>query len=147
MTLEPLVVEFTVDAEPGRAFDLWTGRTAMWWPKGHTMSGEEDVDIIFDGRPGGRIYERTRDGAEHEWGEIIDWDPPGRITYWWHVFFDRSEATTVEVRFTPHGDSGTAVTITQTGFEVLGEKGVERRNRTFSAWASLTDLYAAACET
>ncbi len=147
MAVEPLVVEFTVAATAERAFDLWANRTELWWPRGHTMSGEDQVSIIFEAEQGGRIYERASDGAEHEWGEVLRWDPPQRLTYLWHVFFDRSEATTVEVAFAQVGERETTVTITQTGFEALGAAGIERRQRTVNAWAALTGLYRQACAT
>ena len=143
--IEPLVVEFTVATSPSHAFDMWANRTALWWPRGHTMGDSDDYEIIFEGRPGGRVYERIGDGTEHEWGEVLDWDPPHRIRYLWHLFFDRSEATTVEVRFAAAGEADTTVTLTQNGFERLGDAGVTRRERTGSAWAELGRHYEAAC--
>jgi uncharacterized protein YndB with AHSA1/START domain len=139
-----MVVEFTVEAEAEHAFDLWANRAELWWPKGHTMSGSDGCQIIFEGRSGGRVFERTPQGEEHEWGDVLDWEPPRRIRYLWHLFFDRSEATTVDVTFVPKG-ARTAVRIRQTGFELLGDAGVERRQRTGNAWAAITELYAEAC--
>ena len=147
MTIEPLVVEVSVGVGPERAFDVWANRTALWWPPGHTMSDTDDYEILFEGRPGGRIFERSEDGTEFEWGEVLEWDPPHRIRYLWHLFFDRAEATTVEVRFVPSGEESTVVTITQTGFEQLGAAGPGRRERTGNAWAAITQLYVAACTT
>ncbi len=34
---------------------------------------------------GGRIYERTPTGVEHEWGEVTVWEPPTRLGYRWHL--------------------------------------------------------------
>ena len=142
--LEPLVVEFTVQTDPQRAFELWAHRTSMWWPQGHRMA-DGDSEIIFEGYPGGRIYERGSDGVEHGWGEVLDWEPPTRLRYLWHIFFDRAEATTVEVRFDAAASDATTVTITQTGFEALGDAGPARRERTGSAWAAITAPYVEAC--
>lgn len=143
--LEPLIVEFTVRTNPDRAFELWAERTGLWWPPGHKMAGS-DSEIVFEGHPGGRIYERSADGVEHGWGEVLDWEPPTRLRYLWHIFFDRAEATTVEVRFDAIGTDATTVTITQTGFERLGDAGPARRERTGSAWAAITAPFVAACE-
>lgn len=143
--IDPLIVEFTVDSAPPQAFDLWANRTRLWWPRGHTMSGTEEYDIIFEGWPGGRVFERSAVGDEHDWGEVIDWEPPHRLRYLWHLFFDRSEATTVEVQFKASG-SGTAVTITQVGFEQLGDAGPPRRERTGNAWAIISALFVDACK-
>ena len=52
---------------------------------------------------GGRIYERTADGVEHDWGVVTVWDPPKRLAYLWHLGRDRSEATDVDIRFVARG--------------------------------------------
>ena len=96
---EPLVVEFDVRATPEHAFDVWTRRAALWWPRSHTLSGQPE-SIMFEPRPGGRVFERAANGVEHDWGEVLDWAPPTRVRYLWHLFFDRSEATEVELTFT-----------------------------------------------
>lgn len=141
--IEPIDLEFEVDAGVDHAFEMWTGRTALWWPRGHTLSKAEDLTIAFEPRPGGRIYERTGDGSEHDWGEIVEWDPPHSLTYLWFLFFDRREATTVQVTFSPT-PAGTSVRIFQSGFERLGEAGQERRTRTTMAWETIGDRFAAA---
>jgi uncharacterized protein YndB with AHSA1/START domain len=99
--MEPLRVEFTVACDAARAFSLWAEQTTRWWPHGHSVSAERGLTVTFEPRPGGRIYERTRDGTEHDWGEVLVWEPPHRLVYLWHLRFDRSDATEVEVTFTP----------------------------------------------
>ena len=138
--IEPIRVAFTVDASPSHAFDVWVRRPAMWWPRSHTVSGTDDLAIVFEEQVGGRIYERSADGAEHEWGEVTEWDPPRRVSYLWHLFFDRSEATSITVTFQPDG-SGTAVELTQDGFDRLGTAGQVRRDRTEHAWGAVTGEY------
>jgi uncharacterized protein YndB with AHSA1/START domain len=139
--MEPIEVEFSVTAAPDHAFRMWTERTALWWPPGHTITKSGEVAITFEPRPGGRIYERAADGSEHDWGEILHWDPPHGLSYLWFLFFDRSEATEVRVSFTPT-DGGTDVTLRQTGFDRLdAEVAEERRERTAMAWSSLAELY------
>jgi hypothetical protein len=140
MTAEqPLVVEFEVGVAPGRAFELWTERTALWWPASHTMSGDPE-QITFEPRAGGRIVEHAS-GAEHAWGEVLVWDPPTRLRCLWHPFFDRAEATELEITFGPT-DAGTSVRLEQRGFERLGEKGAQRRDRTSGAWAVVGAAFA-----
>lgn len=138
---EPLVVEFEVDAPVAHAFDVWTRRCSTWWPPSHTISGDPAA-ITFEPHGGGRIVERSAAGHEHDWGEVLDWDPPVRLRYLWHLFFDRAEATEVEVTFTPV-DGRTAVRLEQRGWDRLGAAGIERRDRTRAAWAVITQHYAA----
>ena len=139
--MEPIVVEFDVRATPEHAFDVWTSRPSLWWPRSHTVSQDPELTVVFEPFPGGRIYERGSDGAEHEWGEVILWEPPARLNYLWHLFFDRSEATEITVTFTAK-EQGSRVRLVQTGFEKLGEAvGPERRNRTNHAWLEVTGHY------
>ena len=72
---------------------------------------------------------------------MILWEPPARLNYLWHLFFDRSEATEITVTFTAI-EEGSKVRLVQTGFEKLGEVvGPERRNRTNHAWLEVTGNY------
>jgi len=142
---EPLIVEFEVRVAPAHAFDVWTSRCGSWWPAGHTVSGDP-ASIVFEPRAGGRILERAHDGQEHDWGSVIDWEPPSRLRYRWHLFFDPSEATEVEVTFSASGERGTVVRLEQRGWERLGETGQTRRARTGQAWTALVVDYARACE-
>jgi uncharacterized protein YndB with AHSA1/START domain len=141
---DPLVLEFEVGVPPARAFEVWTRRCATWWPPSHTISGDPAA-ITFEPRAGGRIVEVAPGGGEHDWGEVLDWEPPSRLRYLWHLFFDRSEATEVEVTFSEAGD-GTTVRLEQRGFERLGEAGPARRTRTEGAWRSITAEFVRACE-
>jgi uncharacterized protein YndB with AHSA1/START domain len=143
MSIEPLIVEFEVAVTPAHAFETWTRRCAMWWPPSHTPSGDPSA-ITFEPHTGGRIFERAQ-GSERDWGEILDWEPPGRLRYLWHLFFDRSEATEVEVTFTAT-TTGTAVRLAQSGWERLGVAGAERRERTGTAWGMLAEHFIQACQ-
>jgi uncharacterized protein YndB with AHSA1/START domain len=139
---EPLVLEFEVGVPPAQAFDAWTRRCASWWPASHTVSGQPAA-ITFEPRSGGRIVERAPDGGEHQWGTILDWQPPTRLRYVWHLFFDPSEATEVEITFSGRDDR-TAVRLEQRGFERLGDAGPTRRERTRHAWTAITARFVAA---
>ena len=144
--MTPIVVEFTVAASQRHAFEVWAHRTSLWWPRDHTMSGADDLDIVYEGHPGGRIFERTREGVEHDWGRIVEWDPPRRLAYSWHLFFDPEEATDMTVTFNDV-DDGTSVRIEQTGWERLGAAGPPRRQKTNEVWLLMSELYSEACRT
>jgi uncharacterized protein YndB with AHSA1/START domain len=143
--MEPLELDFIVSCPPERAFELWAERTSLWWPHGHSVSGEPGLTVTFEPQPGGRIYERTPGGAEHDWGEVLVWEPPHRLAYLWHLRFDRADATEVEVSFAAAG-RGTAVSIVHRGWERLGAKGPERRERNREGWAGVTEHYRRVCD-
>jgi uncharacterized protein YndB with AHSA1/START domain len=142
--MEPISLAFTVDCPPARAFALWAERTTLWWPPGHSVSGAPAL-VAFEPRPGGRIFERDAGGAEHEWGEVLAWEPPRRLRYTWHLRADRADATEVQISFEP-AEEGTLVRIEHSGWERLGARAAERRERNERGWAGLLPHYVAACQ-
>jgi uncharacterized protein YndB with AHSA1/START domain len=137
MSLEPLVIEFELSVPPAAAFAVWTERCATWWPRAHTISGDPSA-ITFEPRPGGRIVEHAG-GEEHPWGTVLDWEPPRRLRYLWHLFSTPSEATEVEVTFVGQG-AHTAVRLEQRGWDRLGEVGAPRREKTAEVWQRLASV-------
>jgi hypothetical protein len=71
----PLRITFEVACAAEHAFDVWTSRIGTWWPTDHTVTGQRDLLVVLEGEVGGRIFERTSDGVEHDWGEVTDWEP------------------------------------------------------------------------
>ena len=142
--IEPIRLSFEVNCPADRAFDVWTARIDQWWPADHTVSGEADARVILERRPGGRIFERTASGTEHDWGEVTIWEPPRRLGYLWHLRRDRGDATEVEIQFIDRGDFTTRVEIEHRGWEVLGAEGESWRDRNRGGWATLLPHFVAA---
>jgi uncharacterized protein YndB with AHSA1/START domain len=142
--MEPLKLEFTVSCSPKHAFDVWAFQATKWWPRDHPRSGNRDLTVTFEPRIGGRIFERDPDGVEHEWGEVLVWEPPHRLSYLWHIYGDRAEATEGDVRFAAAGGV-TMVPIVHTGWERLGGRGEELRKRNRHGWDVLTSHFRRAC--
>ena len=142
--IEPIRIAFEVACPATHAFDVWTTRIGQWWPPDHTVTAEPDLTVVLERRPGGRIFERTRDGAEHDWGEVTVWDPPRRLAYLWHLRRDRADATEVEIRFVDQGAATTLVEIEHRGWERLGAEGESWRDRNHGGWATLLPHFKAA---
>ncbi len=104
--IAPLRISFDVECPSEHAFTVWTTRIDAWWPRDHTVTGNADLVVLEPGL-GGRIFERTLDGTEHEWGEVTSWDPPRELAYRWHLGADPATATEVAIRFRPEGDART----------------------------------------
>ena len=141
--IEPIRLAFDVDCRPDHAFEVWTARIDRWWPADHTASGDAATHVVLEGRPGGRIFERTPAGAEHDWGEVTVWEPPTRLAYLWHLRRDRADATEVEIRFVDRGDATTRVEIEHRGWERLGAEGASWRDRNLAGWSTLLPHYEA----
>jgi uncharacterized protein YndB with AHSA1/START domain len=142
--IEPLRIAFKVGCSPERTFELWTEHTSTWWPTSHTVSAQAGVDVIIEPGVGGRIYERTAQGDEHDWGQVTRWEPPNRIAYLWHLRQDRADATEVEITFAAAPPAGTSVSIEHRGWERLGARGPERRGQNDRGWAGLLPHFQAA---
>jgi hypothetical protein len=142
---EPLRIAFDVRCPRTHAFRVWTANISQWWPTDHTVTGMSDVDIVLEPKVGGRIFERTAAGAVHEWGEVTVWDPPARLGYLWHLRQDRADATVVDIVFHDHGTS-TRIEISHDGWERLGGKGPDLRERNLGGWTTLLPHFVAAAE-
>lgn len=134
---DPLHFSFDIDCAPARAFELWTSRTSTWWPADHSVSGSADLEVIFEQQVGGRVYERTPSGDEHDWGEVTAWEPPGLVAYTWHLRTDPAEATDVEIRFLPTDQGRTRVEIEHRGWERIGGLADQRREGNRRGWDAI----------
>ena len=139
--IEPLRMSFEVSCPVAHAFDVWTSKIARWWPADHSVSGENGLQVVLEGRPGGRIFERTAAGTEHEWGEVVVWEPPRRLAYLWHLRRDRADATEVDIRFIDQGNATTRVEIEHRGWERLGAAGPSWRDANRGGWSTLLVAY------
>src|SRR5438034_1190213 len=68
-----------------KAFRAWTEQIDLWWPKGHSRSGDPRTTVVLERRLGGRLYERTLEGVEYAWGQVIAWDSPRHFAFHWYL--------------------------------------------------------------
>jgi uncharacterized protein YndB with AHSA1/START domain len=114
-----------VAAPPEHAFRVFTEQIHTWWPlRTHAVEPEQAETVVLEGFRGGRLFERTADGAEHKWGTIVAWDPPNRLGYTWHPGRGEETAQEVELTFTAE-DEGTRVDLRHWGWEKLGGRMAE----------------------
>jgi len=134
---EPLRLSFEVECPAPHAFRTWTAGIARWWPPSHSVSADPGLAVVLEGRVGGRIFERTPAGVEHDWGQVTVWEPPQRLAYLWHMRRDRADATEVEISFVAVGGGRTRVDIEHRGWERLGALGPDWRAANRNGWAGL----------
>ena len=94
-----------VDVVPARAFELFID-LGRWWPLAtHKIAEPAGEFVVLEPFVGGRWYERSRDGAETDWGRVLAFDPPRRILLTWLMGSDwkhepdPNRASEIEVTF------------------------------------------------
>jgi uncharacterized protein YndB with AHSA1/START domain len=133
----------TVRAAPERAFRAFTEEIGRWWPlaEGFAYAGDRAQDMFLEGREGGRVYERSRDGEEFHIGTVTVYDPPSRVVFTWGEATEEWDAPTeVEVRFTEDG-GGTRVDLEHRGFEGIGAAAEDTAKEYQGGWAAVLDRY------
>ena len=140
----PLTVSFDVACSAGaRVRRVDVGHRHVVAHRSHRDRAGR-APIVLEAGVGGRIFERTSDGVEHDWGQVTAWEPPTRLGYLWHLGQDRADATEVEIRFVARGATATRVEIEHRGWERLGAAGDERRVRNQGGWRPLLPHFRAA---
>ena len=142
VTAAPLLRSVTVAVPVERAFEVFTRRIGDWWPlQTHGCFGEQASTVTLER---GVLVERSTDGNEAVWGELLAWEPPTRVAFTWHPGYpDGAAATEVEVRFHEHGGT-TVVELEHRGWERLGSRAGETRASYASGWPTVLARYAKA---
>jgi uncharacterized protein YndB with AHSA1/START domain len=131
-----------VKCSPEEAFELFTDRLTTWWPfETHSTSDERPEEVVFEGREGGRVFDRLASGEEHEWATVLAWQPPSRFMIDWHVSSGKP-STELEVRFSPE-DGGTRVDLEHRGWESYGEEAAESYDSYNGGWDTVLGRYVA----
>ena len=125
-TITPAAIRksFTVRATPEKAFEVFTAGHHRWWPKSHSIGDAPLKMATIEPRVGGRWFSLTEDGVEHDWGDVLAWEPPARLVLAWRLngqfTYDPDLLTEVEVRFAPAGAGETRVDFEHRGLERFG---------------------------
>ena len=136
----------TIERPRADVFELFTTRTASWWPLANgTYNGVNAVDIIIEPRSGGLVYETARDGSRHVWGRVLDWQPPAQFAYSYRPFGDE-RFTEVHVSFDALSPVRTEVRVLHLGWEAHGPLGMQRAASYLGGWERKLELLARAAE-
>jgi hypothetical protein len=110
------------------AFRTFTDAMADWWPREYTWSESTLIEIGMEPRVDGLCYERGPYGFRCDWGRVLAWEPPERVTLAWHIGPTRvpqpdpERASEVDVSFEANG-AGTRVSLLHHGFDRHGDGG------------------------
>ena len=148
ITPAPVRKTVTVAATPQRAFEVFTAGLERWWPRSHSIGKGKLKQAVLEPREGGRWYGIDDDGSETEWGDVLVWDPPGRLVLAWRIGADwqyhQDLLTEVELVFTAQADGATRVDLEHRRLENMGAAGEGARAAFDSpnGWGAIMQLYA-----
>ncbi len=123
----PVRTSIVVEASKERAFQVFTGDLASWWPADKHILRGELAGMDFEPRVGGRIIDRGVDGSECAWARVLAYEPPDRVVFsWdislsWEIETDPEKASEVEVRFFAEGEGRTRVELEHRALERHGD--------------------------
>ena len=138
----PIRKTVTVPITPERAFELFTARLGEWWPlASHSVGGDQATGVVFGEGTGGAITESLADGTTSVWGTVTSWDPPRGVTFTWHAGTPPTEATSIEVTFTPGEPGQTVVELVHSGWDNRPD-GAGARAGYETGWNPVIERYA-----
>lgn len=133
-TIAPVRKTVTVACSPERAFEVFAGQVASWWPTRIYSIHEDKVkDVVLEPREGGEMYEVSESGEHEHWARVTAWEPPRRLVLAWRVNPETDGPTEIEVTFTPDGD-GTRVELEHRNWEEAGAAGAQMRDGYDGGW-------------
>ena len=110
----------------------------------------ERIGVVLEPHTGGRWYERTADGEECDWGQVLAWDPPEHLTLSWQIGIgfvpesDPQRASRLDITFVETGPARTTVTVIHSEFERHGEGWESMREAVSNerGWPGILPAYA-----
>jgi len=149
--IAPVRKSIRVNAEPARAFEVFTAGLGRWWPRDKGIGKLPMKSAIMETRLGGRWYELADDGTQTNVGRIIVWEPPQRFVITWDINSkwkpDTTISSEVEVKFIPDGINGTRVELEHRKFEQMGaEQGETMREHVDSGWPGMLERFRSEAE-
>jgi uncharacterized protein YndB with AHSA1/START domain len=145
MSIAPVRRSVSVKAPPARAFDLFVRDIGRWWPAPMHIGATPFATIVIEPHTGGRWYQRSEDGAETPWGEVLAWDPPIRLLLAWRIganwTYDPDLLTEVELTFTAH-PTGTLVSLEHRRLEQFGASADRMAQNVGTGWPRVLQALA-----
>lgn len=140
-----------VNVPVAHAFDVFTRRIDLWWPRTHHIGKAEMKEAVLEARAGGRWFERGVDGTECPWGVVLAWSPPTHVALSWQIDAkwqyepDPAKGSRVDVRFSDLGDGRTRVELVHSHLDrhLDGWEQVKKSVSSEGGWAGILESFAA----
>lgn len=143
INLTSIKKELTVAASQQTAFEVFTKKMDLWWPRTHHIGSCPMTELVLEAKPGGRWYSKHEDGSEAEVGYVMTYQPIDLFVLAWQINgdfkFDPELITEVVVEFIAEGPRSTRVKMEHRDLQKLGMgKAVESMD---NGWGMIMELY------
>lgn len=125
---------------PAAVWKAFTSEIHSWWPKDF-FATETPRRMVFEVKPGGRLYEDAGDGNGLVWYQVIALNAPNSITLAGFIAppFGGPATSLLRVAFSAHGRSATVMEVTDSTFGCLEDSSTAEGWRQlfeegFKAW-------------
>jgi len=142
--MQSIVKEVTVAAPQETAFNVFTRKMGLWWPKSHHVGSCPMTETILESGTNGRWYSKHEDGSEVNIGYVRTWDPFDQVVIIWQINgdfkVDPDLISEIEVQFIPEGPATTRVRLEHRDLDKLrgGTKVIDNMDH---GWGFIMDLY------
>ena len=108
----------------GAVWKAFTRDIHSWWPKDFYAT-ESPKRIVFEVKPGGRLYEDAGDGNGLVWYHVIALDAPNSVSLSGFIAppFGGPATSLLRVAFSPQGKAATVMEVTDSTFGCLADPG------------------------
>lgn len=130
-----LLLERTIELNCSKthAFRVFTEMTDLWWPPHHRK--DKDAALVLEQVSGGRLMEKSTNGAVWIIGEIVNFIPPDTLEFNW---FPGSPHVPTNVRIKFLGDTTSATIAIE--HRAISDEAIEN-------WPNVMHLFARGWDT
>jgi uncharacterized protein YndB with AHSA1/START domain len=143
INLTSIKKEFMVEASQQTAFEVFTKKMDLWWPRSHHIGSAELTEMVVKPHVDGRWYSKHTDGSEANVGYVLSYQPYDLLVLAWQIDGDfkcnPNLITEVVTEFISEGPTTTRVKFEHKDLHKLGSgKTVESMDE---GWGRIMDLY------
>lgn len=143
ISLTSIKKELMVQASQETAFEVFTKKMDLWWPRTHHIGSAEMTEMVVEPYVNGRWYTKHTDGTEANIGYVLTYQPYDLFVLAWQINgdfkCDPDLITEVVAEFIPEGPKTTRVKFEHKDLHKLGNgKAVESMNE---GWGTIMELY------
>lgn len=150
VTIAPIRKTLHVNLPQAEAFDLFAKGVDRWWPRTHHIGASPMKASVIEPFAGGRWYHRCEDGSESNFGHVLVWQEPERLTLAWEFNCDfeykPGMMTEVDVHFLAEGAERTRVEFEHRNIDRLGDGAEIFRGKVDGGWATVLESFVKSAE-